>query len=817
MSTTILQALEFDRVLLDLQRHCQFSVAAERVLRLGPTADASQVQYLLDVTAEAVGLLEVQHTFSVGGVRDIRVALERASLGGVLQPHDLLQVLDTVSNARNLRRAFLRMERADDRFPHLAEFIDTIVEFPVLEAEIGRAIGERGDVLDSASEALGTIRRDLRRSHARVVERMNRYITNSTHTAALQDLLITTRDGRYVVPVRADRRSQLPGVVHDTSASGQTLFVEPMDVVELNNRWKELQAAERHEIERILAALSHIVGDAAERLNISIDAVSAIDIALAKARYAAALRATRPTITERSQPGGRQVILHRARHPLLDPLIVVPIDMHLDNEQRVLVITGPNTGGKTVSLKTTGLLMLMAQCGLYIPADEGSSTCVVDGVFADIGDEQSIEQNLSTFSSHMVRVISTLRGATEDSLVLLDELGAGTDPQEGAALARALVSTLLERGCFAIATTHYSELKSFAWATPGVQNASVEFNIETLSPTYRLMIGVPGQSNALAIAERLGMPTDVITLARGWLDPELERVDVLLDQIRSLRDEAEQAARDARAQVAAAAQEQAKARAERIEAEVSRVQARTEALEEIEAELAQARQTVRRIRDTPTQRRQMHPPTPPTSRASTGTGTGTPVANGADAAEVSPTEARHNLDQAAAAIRRAARRRSRPPVMDTLRVGDTVELRALGGEGEVLGFSDDGTQADIQMGAFKVRQPLATLRRLSKAQAMQQSPRRSTPTIPPPSRHVDMELHLRGQRAAGIDELLDEYLNDAYLSRLPYVRIVHGKGTGVLREVVHQIVGKHPLVDRWETPPAYEGGDGVTIAYLREG
>ena len=810
MSTTILQALEFDRVLLDLQRHCQFSVAAERVLSLGPTADASQVHYLLDVTAEAVGLLEVQHTFSVGGVRDIRAALERASLGGVLQPHDLLQVLDTVSNARNLRRAFLRMERADDRFPHLAEFIDTIVEFPVLEADIGRAIGERGDVLDSASEALGTIRRDLRRSHARVVERMNRYITSSTHTAALQDLLITTRDGRYVVPVRADRRSQLPGVVHDTSSSGQTLFVEPMDVVELNNRWKELQAAERHEIERILAALSHAVGVAAERLNISIDAVSAIDIALAKARYAAALRATRPTITERGQPDGRRVILHRARHPLLDPLMVVPIDMHLDNEQRVLIITGPNTGGKTVSLKTTGLLMLMAQCGLYIPADEGSSTCVVDGVFADIGDEQSIEQNLSTFSSHMVRVISTLRGATEDSLVLLDELGAGTDPQEGAALARALVTTLLERGCFAIATTHYSELKSFAWATPGVQNASVEFNIETLSPTYRLMIGVPGQSNALAIAERLGMPTDVIALARGWLDPELERVDVLLDQIRSLRDEAEQAARDARAMTAAAAQEQAAARAERIEAEATRVQARTEALEEIEAELAQARQTVRRIRDTPTQRRPMQPSAPPTAAANAGTST-------TDAADVSPTEARHTLDQAAAAIRRAARRRSRPPVMDTLRVGDTVELRALGGEGEVLRFSDDGTQADIQMGAFKVRQPLATLRRLSKAQASQQSPRRSTPTIPPPSRHVDMELHLRGQRAAGIDDLLDEYLNDAYLSRLPYVRIVHGKGTGVLREVVHQIVGKHPLVDRWETPPAYEGGDGVTIAYLREG
>ncbi|MEX2315047.1 MAG: Smr/MutS family protein, partial [Thermomicrobiales bacterium] len=455
---------------------------------------------------------------------------------------------------------------------------------------------------------------------------------------------------------------------------------------------------------------------------------------------------------------------------------------------RVLVITGPNTGGKTVALKTLGLMALMTQSGLFIPADEGSEMCVFDGIFADIGDEQSIEQSLSTFSSHMVRVIAMLRDVSSASLVLLDEMGAGTDPEEGAALARSLIEDLLEKRCLAVATTHYSELKAYAYSTAGTENGSVEFDLATLSPTYRLVVGVPGQSNALAIASRLGMPDHVIDRARSYLSPDVERVDSLLGEIRQRRGEAEAARRDAERAQAEAEHLRASARAELAEAEAIRQSARQDTIVEVERELAEARQALRRVRETPERlpREQLQPIV---------------------------QESRAELELAAQKVRQFVRRR-KPSIGQTatIRTGDIVEITSLGGEGEVLGFSDDGDEADLQMGSFKVRQPVAMLKRIG-------GPRKAAQTryvTPAPRRDVDMELHLRGQRAAGVDELVDDYLNDAYLSRLPYVRIVHGKGTGALREVVRQVVAHHPLVERWETPAPNEGGDGVTVVHLRE-
>jgi DNA mismatch repair protein MutS2 len=490
---------------------------------------------------------------------------------------------------------------------------------------------------------------------------------------------------------------------------------------------------------------------------------------------------------DESSEHGRRIALRRARHPLLDQDSVVPIDLVIGEDFRVLVITGPNTGGKTVALKTLGLMTLMAQSGLFIPADDGSELPVFDGLFADIGDEQSIEQNLSTFSSHMARVIVALRDVTTDSLVLLDELGAGTDPEEGSALARSLIEELLERGCLAVATTHYSELKAFAYTADGAENGSVEFDVATLSPTYRLVVGVPGQSNALAIARRLGMPAHVIDRARSYLHPDVERVDTLLGEIRRRRNEAEAAHRNAERALAESERLRASARAELADAEAERLSARQEAIFEVERELAEARQALRRVRETPERlpREELKP-----------------------TIEVSRSE----LKRAESDVRAFARRKRPASSGAPIRVGDHVEITSLGGEGEVLGFSESGDEADIQMGAFKVRQPIAMLRRVS-------GPRRSQPARfvpPPPRRDVDIELHLRGQRAAGVGTLVDDYLNDAYLSRLPYVRIVHGKGTGALREVVKQVVAKHPLVERWETPPPNEGGDGVTIVYLRE-
>ncbi|HEY7033485.1 MAG TPA: endonuclease MutS2, partial [Thermomicrobiales bacterium] len=429
----VLAKLEFPAVLERLAYHCRFSVAAERARELGPSGDVEQVRYLLGVTAEAVQLLIDFPDVTIGGAKDIRALVERAEKGGRLQAGELLTVADMISASRNLRRSFLRLPDVDSRFPSLLEFVTHLADLPDLETDIARSIGPRGDVLDTASEALSRIRRQVRVAHSRLMERVNSILTGGRYASAIQDAIITTRDGRYVVPIKAEARSQVPGVVHDTSASGQTLFIEPFDVVELNNKWREAQIEEQREIDRILDALSQRIGARAEALDLTVEAVAAIDLAMAKSRLAFAMKATRPGLWSGAPAGtdghpSHRISLVRARHPLLDPATVVPIDIHLGETYRVLLITGPNTGGKTVALKTVGLLTLMAQAGLYLPADDTSVVSVFPAVFADIGDEQSIAQSLSTFSAHMRNVIAMLRQVTADSLVLLDELGAGTDP-----------------------------------------------------------------------------------------------------------------------------------------------------------------------------------------------------------------------------------------------------------------------------------------------------------------------------------------------------------------------------------------------------
>lgn len=782
MASTILETLEFSDIQEMLADRCQFSLAIERAYELGPTSNYATVNYLLDVTAEAVELLEARPDFSVGGVKDIRSSIDRAVIGAMLSPPELLDILDTVAAARSLRRSFFRIDDRTSRFPHINEFMGFVADLPGLESDLRRSISEHGGVLDSASDELASIRRRLRSAQARAAERIRRYTQSSDYSDALQEPIVTSRGGRFVVPVRADRRSQLPGMVHDTSASGQTLFVEPTEMVELNNQVRELEAAEQHEIERILRWLTAQVADRENDLLTTLDGVSAIDLALAKARLAAQMSATRPQVSEERDLKKRRIALNKARHPLLPPDEVVPLDIVLGRDYRVLVITGPNTGGKTVALKTVGLLALMAQSGLFIPADEGSELPVFDAVYADIGDEQSIEQSLSTFSSHIVRVIAALQGATDQSLVLFDELGAGTDPEEGSALARAVISQLIDIGCLAIGTTHYSELKTFAYSTDLVENASVAFDVQSLSPTYRLEIGVPGRSNALAIAERLGMPGEILDQARTFLDAEAEHADVLISEIRSRRREAEEA-------LAEAERRRKEAQEKLQEAEERRARAELDALAEIEKELADAREHIRRIRRMPDQ---------------------------VTSEQVRETraQAQEELNTATRAVRRAARERvPQQPAATMPKVGDTVELLALGGEGEIVGFSEDGFDAEVQMGAFKIWQPLRDLKKIKGAEKPR---RRAAVQSPAPSRAVSHELHLRGQRAGTIEVVLDSYLDDAYLSHMPFVRIVHGKGTGALREAVREVLARHPLVQRYETPPHNEGGDGVTIAYLKE-
>ncbi len=819
IAASVRETLEYPKVLARLARACAFAPARERAEALEPATDVPTVRRMLAETNEARSLLAAIPELGVSGARDVREPVRLAALGITLNPAQLLDVRDTAAASRILRRTLTRLPEAAERFPIMLDHATALGDFTVLDTEIAAAISPRGDVLDGASDELRRLRNGIRTAQSRLMEYLNGFI-RGPRASALQEAIITERAGRYVVPVRAESRGQVPGVVHDTSASGQTLFVEPLEAVELNNRWRTLQVEEGREVERILQALTSRVAQEADALLRAIGGLAAVDFALAKARLAADMGANpprlwTPDLLPREMPEGAhrslRLDLIRARHPLLTGN-VVPVDVTLGERFRVLVITGPNTGGKTVALKTVALLTMMAQSGLHIPASEHSTVPVLEGIYADIGDEQSIEQSLSTFSSHMVRVIGTLQHATERSLVLLDELGAGTDPEEGSALARALVSTLLERGSLVIATTHYSELKSFAYATPGVENANVEFDVETLSPTYRLTVGVPGRSNALAIATRLGLDPAVVEAARQYVAPEQVQVDTLLEGIKEERAAAERARSLASREQAAAEQAQRDATRTLYEAERIKQQARAEGLREIEAELSELRGDLRRLsreRDTVSVTRDW-------------------IKQSEQRALAAQQEVRD------ASAREATAPRPKAPVFvadegpnRSLRSGDRVIVPAFGdSEGVITAVYPGPGEAEVQVGAFSIRQPLAALTRLSNREAARRAsvrgerpqaavPRRQAAvTVPEAPANVSLEVDLRGMRAGEVERVLDGALNDATLTMLPYLRIIHGKGTGALRQVVRDYLRSNSLVYGVETPNEQGGGEGVTIARL---
>lgn len=800
-----LSKLEYRQILDMLAQQCRFSVAAERARELRPSSNPQLVESMLATTAEAAHLLVQFPAFSIGAARDIRGYLEKAEKGYRLQPAELMLIMDTLRSSRDTRNHFKRLPDATERYPHLQEFAESIDNFSSLEADLNRTIGPRGDVLDGASPALGRIRQAVRVAHSRLHDRLQGFISGSRHSSALQENIITMRDGRYVVPVRSESRSLIKGIVHDTSASGQTLFVEPFDVVELNNRWREQQLEEQREVDRILDVITGVVGDHRPGLDRMVAALALIDLSVAKARLAEKMEATRPKV-HRGQAGKRvrsedathpsqYIRLDQARHPMLDQEKVVPINLEIGEKFRVLLITGPNTGGKTVALKTVGLLTLMAQTGLFIPANDTSVISVFQDIFVDIGDEQSIEQSLSTFSSHITNIIGMLEKVHSDSLVLLDEVGAGTDPQEGSALARAIIGELLARRAMVIATTHYSEVKAFAYATRGVENASVEFDVASLRPTYRLMIGVPGKSNALSIASRLGMPKHVIDQAGALLDPDDEDAQQLIDDIRTRRDDitaeleqARQADDDAR---------ELRRRAARVlrEAENIKRVARAEAIAEVEAELASAREAAREIDRV---RR-----------------SGISLNDVPDRVE----QARR-IKAAEEQVREVARRKqAAAPTVEVdrapIKVGDRVRVLAFDELGEVVSIL--GKDAEIMMGSMKVRQPISALERVGKAKesvrerssASIARERAATSTMP-------IDLDIRGKRVDEIPPIVESYVNDAYLLGMPFVRVIHGKGTGALRSVVRDLLKDSPAVSKAETAGPKEGGDGATVVHLRQ-
>jgi DNA mismatch repair protein MutS2 len=802
------EPLELDKVLARLAAHTAFSASRELALALEPTPDFAEAQRRQAATTEARQLLAQRPQTSVGAAQDIRPLVARAAVGGVLRPEELRAIAATAHAAAVLRTTLLS---AADTRPTLAAVARRLGDHAAVREAIERSIGDGGEVLDTASAELRRLRAQVRAAYDRLMAKLQELLASPEYRAALQEPLITMRAGRYVLPIKVEARHQVRGIVHDQSASGATLFIEPLAVLDLTNRWRELQIAEEREIERVLQALSRLVGDDRYGLEQSVAALAELDLYLAMARLAEEQRATAPALyplepsrepgdgrARATEPPRPVLRLRAARHPLLTGE-VVPIDVELGGAFDILVITGPNTGGKTVALKTIGLLALMAQCGLHLPAAEGSFTSVFAGVYADIGDEQSIEQSLSTFSSHLTRIIGILREADARSLVLLDELGAGTDPQEGAALARALLDELRARGSYVVATTHYPELKSYAHLTPRVENASVEFDLETLSPTYRLSIGLPGRSNALAIAARLGLPEPVIARARALLSPAAVEVEQLLDEIQRERE----AAARARAQAERAAAE-AQRLLERRERQARAVDEEREAIwrrarRESEAMLAELRRQIERELAA--------------ARAARADRTAL-QAVAERAAALAPLETPPSPHGTRPRGRLAA------PQRPALHVGARVGVPRLNARGTIRSLSDDGRQAEVEVGGLRVRLPTSEL---AAPEAVERGPADAAapavtyvpaPALPALDRPVPLQLDVRGQRVADALEAVERYLDDAYRAGLRAVRIVHGHGTGAVRQAVRELLAHHPHVARWSPADPRQGGDGATEVEL---
>ena len=796
MHAESLQTLELPKILSRLADQAAFSASKDLAFSLAPTADLAEAGRRQRETSEARLLLSIRGETTIGGAHDVRPAALAAARGAVLDPQVLLDLKSTLLSARALSRFF---EKSAEQFPVLAAIAQGLQPAPGLIDAISRILDERGNVLDTASDPLASIRHELRVAHDRLTSKLQRMIADPKVAPMLQESIITQREGRFVIPLRAEFKGRIKAITHDQSSSGATLFIEPVPIVELNNQIRELQLAERDEIRRILAELSAQVGALAPQITATVEALAHLDLAFAKARLAETMQAAEPILTL-PQPGanpphpGTRLRLYSARHPLIDPQTVVPIDLLLDDDVYALVITGPNTGGKTVALKTAGLLALMAACGLHIPALSGSELTLFATVYADIGDEQSIEQSLSTFSSHVTNIVRILAHAGESSLVLLDELGAGTDPQEGAALARAILGQLLDRRVTTLVATHYPELKTYAHETHGVRNASVEFDLETLRPTYHLTIGLPGRSNALAIAERLGLDGAIVERARLMVSPEGLHAESLLDEIHRQRD----AAREARTlaeQAQAEVDGLQEALAERLQSiEEERRAALAVARQEAEADLASFREELDRLRRRLTSAGQ---PLEATKQiAEDVDALADQVAEPIEGSSFADEEARQNFQ-----------------------LGERVQVGAIAAEGIITALTPD--QAEVQIGRLRVRSKLDELKRPAQGSGPLNVKRRAR-AAPVEGASLEtsisdsppLELHLRGMTVdEGLEEL-ERRLDAAYLAGVPFLRVIHGKGSGRLRQAIRQALKGNRYVQSFESGGHAEGGDGVTIVKL---
>ena len=779
--------LELDQVLEQLAQGAGSQEGKAACRQLHPQTDPEEVRLLLEQTDAAARICQVKGNPAFDGVKDVTASLERAERGGCLQPVELLSIAGVLRCARSVKSY-------DTEEPTvLTPLFQALIPNKYLEDRITGAILSEEEIADTASPALADIRRHMRQQESKIRDSLQKVISSPAYAKFLREPIITIRQGRYVVPAKSECKADVPGLIHDVSATGSTLFVEPVSAVNANNALRELELKEKKEIERILAELSNEAAAHREDICMSLEMLIRLDVIFAKARLSSQMRACPPEINQEGR-----IELKKARHPLIDPTKVVPVSLRLGTDFDTMIVTGPNTGGKTVTLKTVGLLTLMAECGLHIPAGEGSQISTFDAILADIGDEQSIAQSLSTFSSHMRTIVQVVGECDQRTLVLFDELGAGTDPAEGAALAVALIEFCRTMGSRVVATTHYAELKLYAMRTPGVINASCEFDVETLQPTYRLLIGIPGKSNAFAISRRLGLPEEILKKADELVGKSDKDFEDVLSQLEQQRQQ----------------MESARMEAERLRQETEKIKRSSEEYsaqlqKEKDKALAEARRQAQRIiedaRRTANEaseelkalRRQLQE-------------------NG-DTTNLNQRQAelRRSLNEAESRLREPKEEKKREKPSREILVGDTVELLKLGTRANVIAINKDGTY-QLQAGILKMSAKADEIYLLEEPNPYAQKPAhpahsgREMKLEPTPG-----EVDLRGMDTIEAVSVLERYLDEAMRANAPSVRIIHGKGTGALRAAVQQMLRKNKYVKRFRLGVYGEGEDGVTIAELK--
>lgn len=787
MNPLTFRKLEYEKIIDMLVSECSSGLGKRMAQELQPTTESDEVRIWQQETTEGVTVRRMEPNIPLGGLVDLSRQIRKAQIGGMLEPEEFLQLLDVLKACRRMQHFFLERKKTYE-IPRLEWWAGQLSLLPELEREIDEVIAPEAMVRDTASSELLSARRKINTLKNKIRERLEHIVRSENSSKYLQDALVTIRNDRYVVPVKQEYRSQIPGIVHDQSSSGATLFIEPMAVVEMNNDLRKAYATERDEVTRILLELSGKVTPYTEDLQYNLDVLAQIDFIFAKARLSEKMNAVEPVL--KTTP---QLSILKGRHPLIPSKVVVPLTISLGKEFDSVIITGPNTGGKTVTLKTVGLFVLMTQSGLHIPAEVGSEMGIFHGVFADIGDEQSIEQSLSTFSSHMTNIVTILDEIDERSLVLLDELGAGTDPSEGAALAISILDDILHRGSKIIATTHYSELKAYAFDEPRVQNASVEFDVETLRPTYRLLVGVPGKSNAFEIARKLGIHNHIIENARGLISQEEQDVAGLIASLETSNVLAEQKKQEAEDKLQEI-QNQLKALEEERAALVAstekiRRKAQAEALDIVREARQESEEILKELRQMKLDNAK---------------------------AQAEAQEKRKKLS--AKEEKLAAKVNKGPKVLTNkvskVKIGQEVYVPKFTQHGTVIALPDKNGNLQLQIGIMKVTVNLDELQQSAKQKETGKIMVHKISASK--TENIKSELDLRGLMVDEALEKVDKYLDDAYLSSLAQVRIIHGKGTGALRSAVRDQLKHHRHVKSFQFASFHEGGDGATVVELKK-